>query len=81
MFENGAPNKEGSGVGFVMISPSREKVKMAVRLDFPTSNNEAEYESILVRMTADWDTGTTRFIIYSDSQLVVQQIHCYFEAQ
>lgn len=34
VFVDSASNREGSGAGVVLISPSGEKIKMAVRLDF-----------------------------------------------
>lgn len=38
---DGADNQEGSGVGVVLISPIGEKVKLALKLSFWASNNEA----------------------------------------
>ena len=38
----------GVGVGLQLKAPTRERVEQAIRLDFPTSNNETEYEAILV---------------------------------
>lgn len=35
------------GAGFVLISPKGEIMKYAVRLQFPATNNEAEYEALL----------------------------------
>lgn len=38
----------GAGVGLVLHSLTLEQVEQVVRLNFPASNNEAEYETILV---------------------------------
>lgn len=67
VFVDGAASREGCGVGIVLIPPSGEKLKMATRLSFWASNNEAEYESVLAGMKAARDVGATRVIIYSDS--------------
>ncbi|KAL5545737.1 hypothetical protein UlMin_005424 [Ulmus minor] len=47
LFVDGSTNQEGSGIGIVLESPKQEKVFKALRLEFPVSNNEAEYEALL----------------------------------
>ncbi|XP_073035211.1 uncharacterized protein [Primulina eburnea] len=42
IFADGASCKDGSGVGVLLISPTEEKIQLAVRLDFRASNNEEE---------------------------------------
>ncbi|RVW25960.1 hypothetical protein CK203_098057 [Vitis vinifera] len=37
----------GSGVGLLLQSPTGEHLEQSIRLGFPASNNEAEYEAIL----------------------------------
>ena len=34
----------------ILESPIREKINYALRLEFPTSNNEAEYVALLARL-------------------------------
>ena len=41
---------------------------------FPTSNNEAEYEAILIGLNLALTFSTTKVEVKSDSQLVVGQI-------
>ncbi|XP_073298466.1 uncharacterized protein [Primulina huaijiensis] len=74
VYVDGSSSKEGSGVWVVLISPAGEEVKLAVRLDFRASNNEAEYEAVLARLRAAMNVGATRVLIFSDSQLVAQQM-------
>ena len=45
---DGASQQTGAGVGLKLKAPTGERIEQAIRLDFPTSNNEVEYESILV---------------------------------
>ena len=40
-------NVNGSGVGVILESPTREKINYALRLEFLASNNEAKYEALL----------------------------------
>ncbi|KAL6332056.1 hypothetical protein AAG906_020735 [Vitis piasezkii] len=61
---NGASQSSGSGVGLLLQSPTGEQLEQAIRLGFPASNNEAEYEAILSGFN----------LIYSDSQLVVRHV-------
>ena len=43
-----ASHHTGAGVGFQLKAPIRERVEQVIRLKFPVSNNEIEYEAILV---------------------------------
>ncbi|XP_075521386.1 uncharacterized protein LOC142554609 [Primulina tabacum] len=74
VFVDGASNLSGCGVGVVLIAPSGEKVKLALRIDSRVTNNGAEYEAILAGLQAAREVGVSRVIIYSDSQLVALQI-------
>jgi len=44
-----------------------------VRLDFPTTNNEAEYEALVVRLDLAKAAGATNVVIYCDSQVVTSK--------
>lgn len=46
LYEQGL-NEEGSGAGLILVSPEGMELTYAVRLDFPSTNNEAEYEALL----------------------------------
>ena len=43
-----ASRQTGAGVGLQHKAPTREMVEQDIRLDFLASNNEIEYEAILV---------------------------------
>ena len=51
MYVDGAANQRGFGVGLVLISPQKITIEKSLRLDFSATNNEAEYEALLERMT------------------------------
>ncbi|XP_073137054.1 uncharacterized protein [Henckelia pumila] len=78
VFVDGASGAGGSGVGIILISPAQEKIEIAVKLDFQASNNEAEYKAVIAGMQRARDVGVSHIIIYSDSQLVVQQVNKTF---
>ena len=71
VYVNGAANYRGSGVGLVLISPERIIIGKSLRLDFSATNNEAEYETLLVEMTMVQKMGGKVVEIFSDSRLVV----------
>jgi len=39
--------KTGANAGLVFISPLRVRMRYAIRLHFPASNNMAEYEALV----------------------------------
>lgn len=47
MYFDGLLMKKGVGAGLVFISPHGVRMKYAIRLFFPTSNNMAEYEALV----------------------------------
>ena len=48
-------------------SPEGDENKCMVRLDFPTTNNEAEYETLVVRLHLAKAVGATSMAVYYDS--------------
>ena len=48
VYVDGAANQRGSGVGLVLVSPKKITIEKSLRLDFSATNNEAEYEALLV---------------------------------
>ena len=71
---DGAANQNGSGVGLIMISPEKIIIEKSLRLGFSTTNNEAKYEALLIRMIMVQRMGGKPMEIYSDSRLVVGQV-------
>ena len=47
---DGVSNQKGSGVGLVLTSFENVVVEKSLRLDFPATNNEVEYEALLEGM-------------------------------
>ena len=48
---DGSAIKKVGGAGVVLISPKKETLKYVVRLQFPATNNEVEYEALLTRLS------------------------------
>ena len=47
---DGAANQRGSGVGLVLVSPEKITIEKSLRLSFLATNNEVEYEALLMGM-------------------------------
>ncbi|XP_073129090.1 uncharacterized protein [Henckelia pumila] len=78
IFVDGASSLEGSRVGVILISPTQKKTKVAIRLSSFKSNNEAEYEAVISGLKLARKAGARHVIVYSNSQLVVQQVQGNF---
>ena len=50
VYVDGAANQRGSGVGLVLVSPEKITIEKSLRLGFSITNNEAEYETLLIGM-------------------------------
>ena len=76
-----ASNQKGSEIGLVLISPERISVEKSLRLDFLATNNEAEYEALLMGMAMVQRMGEKSVKVFSDSKLVAGQVKGEFEAK
>ena len=64
-----------------MITPEGHRFHCAIRFDFAASNNEAEYEALLAGLRMARDMNIKVLDIYSDSQLVVNQVLGEYQAR
>jgi ribonuclease HI len=62
------------GAGVVLISPKGNRLRYAIRLHFPASNNVAKYEGLINGLRIAIKLGATRLYVYDDSKLVVDQV-------
>uniref|UniRef100_A0A2N9HN36 RNase H type-1 domain-containing protein n=1 Tax=Fagus sylvatica TaxID=28930 RepID=A0A2N9HN36_FAGSY len=78
---NGSSVKGAGGVGIVFKMPKGHLLKHAVWLQYPTTNNEAEYKALLIGLRISQVLGATTLRVQSDSQLVVGQVNGEYEAK
>ena len=71
VYIDGIANQKGFELGLVLISPKKVTIETSLRLGFSATNNEAEYEALLARMTIVQKMGGKAVEIFSDSRLVV----------
>ena len=63
------------GLGLQLKATTGEVIEQAICLNFPVSNNKAEYEAIIARLDLGISMSSEKIIIRSDSQLVVGQVN------
>ncbi|XP_071905826.1 uncharacterized protein [Coffea arabica] len=81
LYVDGASSKEGCGARLLIISPTGEELAYALRFDFRTFNNEFEYETLIAGMEMTRKLRTESIKVYSDSQLIVNQIWGNYEVK
>ena len=63
------------GIGVVLKSPKADTLKCKVRLPYPTTNNEAEYEAFFKGLELAKSLGAELVLVQGDSQLVIGQVN------
>ncbi|GJR74433.1 reverse transcriptase domain-containing protein [Tanacetum coccineum] len=75
LFTDGASSPKGSGAGLVLIGPNGIEYTYALRLTFPSTNNEAEYEALLAGLRIARQMNISNIEAKVDSKLVASQIN------
>ncbi|KAL0411845.1 UNVERIFIED_CONTAM: hypothetical protein Slati_3774200 [Sesamum latifolium] len=78
---DGSSTTQGSGAGIFITTLQGEDLEFAIKFDFKASNNEAEYEALVIGMRMAHEAGARHLLAYSDSQLVVKQVEGTYEAK
>ena len=68
-------------MGLVLVSAEKITIETSLRLGFSATNNEAEYEALLMGMVMVQKMGGKIVEIFSDSRLVVGQVKGELEAR
>ena len=68
-------NRQISGAGVILHNSEGDKIECMVWLDFPTTNNKAEYETLIARSDLAKAAGAINVIVYCDSQVVTSQVN------
>ena len=64
----------GVGIGVVLISPNNVPVKILFKIQPMCSNNEVEYEALIVGLEKLLNLGAKHILIRGDSELVINQL-------
>ncbi|GJS95101.1 reverse transcriptase domain-containing protein [Tanacetum coccineum] len=77
----GASSSDGSGADLMLVSPEGKEYTYALRFEFETTNNEAEYEALLAGLRIVEEMEIKNLVIYIYSQVVVNQVKGLVEAR
>ena len=72
---DGSSTLQAGGIGVVLKSPEADTLKRKVRLHYQTTNNEAEYETLLKGLELAKSLGAESVLVQGDSQLVIGQVN------
>ncbi|XP_050211346.1 uncharacterized protein LOC126661537 [Mercurialis annua] len=78
---DGASNITGAGAGIILRGPHKIKMQHSIHLNFPATNNAAEYEALINGLRMATVVKTEYVKIQSDSQLVVNQVLGTYEVK
>ena len=81
IYMDGSSNKQAGGVGVVLFSLEKDKIECMIRLEFHSTNNEVEYEALIVGIDLARAAGAKNMVIHSDSQIVTSQVNDIYECK
>ena len=78
---DGASNIKGSRARVILEDSDGVLVEQSVKFAFKANNNQAEYEALLAGMRLAVHMGVKSLMVWSDSQLVTEQVAGNFQAK
>ncbi|GJZ50662.1 reverse transcriptase domain-containing protein [Tanacetum coccineum] len=80
LFTDGASSLKGAGAGLVLNDSARAEYTYAIRINFASTNNEAEYEVLLAGLQIAGKIKVLALKVKVDSKLVACQLNGEFVA-
>ena len=65
IYTDGSSNRRAGGAGVVIQTPQGDKIQCMIRLDFPTTNNEAEYEALVAGLDLAKAAGAENIVVHA----------------
>ena len=81
IYTNGSSNRQTGGASIVLLSPEGDAIECMVRLEFPATNNESEYEALIAGLDLAKAAGAARVVIYCDYQVITNQVNGDYECK
>ncbi|XP_020424486.1 uncharacterized protein LOC109950335 [Prunus persica] len=78
LYFDGSSTTNGGGAGVVIINPEGQATALSFKLDFPCTNNVAEYEAFIIGLSTAREMGAERVKVIGDSNLVLSQLQGSF---
>ena len=67
---DGSSNRRAGGAGVVIQTPEGDKIECMIRLDFPTTNNEAKYEALVAGLDLAKAASAENMVVRCNSQVI-----------
>ena len=74
LYFDGSRHQNGAGIGLLLVSPCGEPTYFMFEILYECSNNEAEYEALIMGLELLVARGARNVDIIGDSQLVIKQL-------
>ncbi|KAL2250095.1 UNVERIFIED_CONTAM: Ribonuclease HI [Sesamum indicum] len=78
---DGSSNANNGGAGILIQGPRGIEIDVAARLSFPVTNNEAEYEALVLGLELAYEADARDLEVFTDSQLIALQIEGTYETR
>ncbi|KAL2242652.1 UNVERIFIED_CONTAM: Retrovirus-related Pol polyprotein from transposon [Sesamum indicum] len=78
---DGSSNAGNGRIGILIQGPENIEIEVVARLSFPVTNNEAEYEALIMGLELSLEAGAKDLEVFTDSQLVALQIEGTYETR
>ncbi|XP_068304248.1 uncharacterized protein [Pyrus communis] len=78
MHFDGSSTSTSAGVDIAIQSPNNYRWYFSLKLDFGCTNNQVEYEALIVGLHELHDLRVTRVLVLGDSELVINQLNGIF---
>jgi len=79
LYVDGSSNPKGESVGIVLEGPNDVLIEKSLHFAFKTSNNQAEYEAILVGLSLTHEVGVKLLTCKTDSKLTIGYLNDEFQ--
>ena len=67
---DGSSNRHAGGASVVIQTPEGDKIECMIRLDFPMTNNEVEYEALVAGLNLAKAAGAQNMVVHCNSQVI-----------
>ncbi|XP_074283440.1 uncharacterized protein LOC141607988 [Silene latifolia] len=81
IFIDEASNARGTGLGLVLKLPQGDTIAQAISYEFKATNNEAEYEALIVGLKVCLNLGVQNLKVKTDSLLIANQFKGTYAAK